>query len=108
MHVIHHGSFNQYFPEASEDNPISTIPGVLFSRNENGIDFYSLRNLIPAESLVVLIRPGETKVFASSKGQLIAFPTEGMDLYEIVDPPAELTPAAAVGKEFDNLTGAIS
>lgn len=108
MQIVHHGKFTAYSPAPDPAKPATMVAGVLHSRNEAGLDFYALRDAISETSLIVLVKPDETTVFAASKGPLMAFPSAGENLYEIIDPPEGLTPEQALRQTLDLGTGALT
>lgn len=108
MPVLNHGVFSVYSPEPDEEKPRTLIPGIWHSKNQNDVDFYDVKASIPETSLVVLVPSGDTRICGASRGQLMAFPTEGQTLFEITDAPLDLAPESTLGRVFDPLTGEIS
>ena len=108
MQVKYHGAFEIYAPEPDEGKPSTMVPGILHSKNEEGQDFYEVRDTIPETSIVALLNPGENTVVGASRGQLMAFPARGQRLYELIDAPVELTPEQLLKLTLDVETGALS
>jgi hypothetical protein len=90
MKIIDHGEWVAYKPE---NYPVKLPPNILFAqRASDGVDWYMFQRseLVGSNNLFVVTVPaddGGLSVITTTYDPTTLFPTAGMRLFEVIDPP---------------------
>lgn len=106
MIITFHGAFERYTPDLPSDDP-RVLAKVLFSKNENGDDFYDIRDSIPADALTIVVKPDTRVVWQASFDNSGCF-SYGGDLFYSIEGATITDYKDVLSKVFDAEAGTFS